>query len=87
MENQPEILGARRRLIWRIVLATGGGISIAVIGTAIWAWSKHFAWLQNGDYSRNSFPMRSFALTMTWTAAFMTVAVALSWYATRRYLR
>lgn len=40
------------------------------------AWYTHFQWLENDGYSRNSFPMESFAERTTWwTAGCLAVTV------------
>jgi uncharacterized membrane protein YphA (DoxX/SURF4 family) len=54
-------------------------LCIAPATLATWAWVEHFEWQRNGDYSRNSFPMESFAIQMTWITAAAVLTVLAAW--------
>jgi hypothetical protein len=87
MSEQQEGPCQQRRFVHRVAWVTTLVLCIAPAATAAWAWSTHFAWLRNGAYARNSYPMRSFAISMIWISAAAILAVVLTWWIARRYGR
>jgi len=80
------MFNSRARTVAKSVAAVFSlAFCIVPAGATIWAWNRHFEWVKNGDYARNSFPMEQFAIDMTWASFGATLLCTLAWCFARRW--